>query len=69
MAMTGWVAQNQDNVTEWDIQPYCQRTDLRVRQYYKVVMSINWPYIFLGRKTPTNKHTRLLSFVFLAGPY
>ena len=36
-----WLAQCQDNGTEWDIRSWCQQSDFPVGQYYKVVMSVH----------------------------
>ena len=36
-----WLAQCQDNVTEWDIGAWYQQPDFRVWQHYKVTMSVH----------------------------
>ena len=35
-----WLAQSQDNVTEWDIRPWCWWPVLPVGQHYKVTISV-----------------------------
>ena len=61
-----WLAQCQDNATEWDIRLWCWRSHLPVRQHYEVIIStychtswtiLIWPPMLPGCKTPTIKPT------------
>ena len=36
-----WLAQNQDNETEWDSRSCCQMPDVPVRQHYKVAVIVH----------------------------
>ena len=67
-----WLAQYQDNVTEWKIRPLYWQSGLPVGQHYKVAMSAHrhksvsiliCPYMLPGHKTlnKQNKANRHLS--------
>ena len=58
-----WLAQCQDNVSEWDIRSWCWQPGLPVGWHYKVmsihchksILVLMWPYLLLGHKTRTKK--------------